>query len=234
MPYTHTKDDESVGKNWIAVGDKNTGKSYLCLMLSVTLFAQGKRIIIFDSRQNLKTYGKIAGYKTKSMNVSDFMKKYANLENDTMTLVTWTSIEEFDEAMAFCARWVRNSCILLDDLGNLYASNPPAERLGIIMTPKNNCNDIFYQIHTFGKACPYLLEMTDVYLIKETAQPKIPEKVPEQYEIQKLMMEIKQENKQRPASQKWSWRMYDKTTGLITRENTDGKIITKTTLEYFD
>jgi hypothetical protein len=121
---------------------------------------------------------------------------------------------------------IKYNAIVLDDAGGSFHANCTPLEVDFMGTPKNNHNDIFYQMHHFNQAPPKLLLAMGMIVLKETDDDlPLGKKVPHRKIIGKLLQEIRAENDLMPENQRWNERIIDMRNGIVYQTSLDGKVI---------
>jgi len=180
--------------------------------------SQSRRLIVYNHTQN-DSYQDVAKKidveaflegrwpKTAEFQVMDYLRKNFN---------------EFLEV----SMGIKYNAIILDDTGASFHQNCTPLEVDFMGTPKNNHNDIFYQMHHFNQAPPKLLLAMDMIVLKETDDElPLEKKVPHRKIIGKLLQEIRAENDLMPENQRWNERIIDMRNGIVYHTSLDGKVI---------
>lgn len=186
---------------------------------------QNRRLIVYNHSQN-------DSYDRPEQRETYVAKK---VPIDTFLEAKWPKSPEFQvidylkknfAAFLEIAMQIKYNALVLDDAGMAFHANCTELEVDFMGTPKNNKNDIFYQMHHFNQAPPKLLLAMDMMVLKETEDNlPLPGKVPYRHIITQLQREIRSENDLMPMNKRWCERIVDLKNGIIYQPDTSGKII---------
>lgn len=196
------------GNIFLAIGTRNTGKSFTSLNLAYSFHLRtkgGKSIIIFDHTNNSTYDSFVSQYGTL---VSIEYLKENDIRADGVYLVRSDEIDDFADAMV---NYVRNSVIIFDDVGVLFNGNLSKMRGKLLKTPKNNFLELIFQAHSIREVAPALLDQVNMFIIKESRDDfdDLPSKLPAQKEIAHCLFEVVRENVSLPSNKKYATIIYD-------------------------
>lgn len=192
---------EKRGNVFIVFGKRSTGKSYEAMKLADffrTREVAPKRIIVLDWTKNDDTYGHI-----KQIHQEDLKKAALPQRAIVKVQCTWK------ELLDSCENVV-NAVIVFDDVTSLFRGNLPEQVQKFLGTAKNKRLEIIMQVHSISDASPKLLLEGNIWVLKQTLDPRpLKDTCRSAHIIELILDEIKEENKSYHKDQKWATRMVD-------------------------
>ena len=193
------------GNIWLAGGKRSVGKTHTAMEIAQEFFLRSKvpkRIIVFDHTNN----SSYIPYGLMPLTVDDlyFLPQQERIRG----IVRSDDIDGFAQVVT---EQVECCSILFDDCGVLFRGNLTKQREKLLKTPKNNCNELIFQAHSFREIAPALLEQANMYIVKETVDDPLylPTKVIARQQIGQLLIDVIRENFTLESNKKWATRIYD-------------------------
>lgn len=202
------------GNTWLVTGSRDVGKTFTAMQLAEEFFLSPvcpKSIVVFDHSNN----DSYLQYPLHPLTLPQ-IPQLDWLAYPFRAIVRGDE-EQFDEFCHLMTHFSRRTCIVFDDCGIFFEGNLTQERKRILKTPKNNENELIFQGHNYAEMAPRLLRESNMYVIKQTTDDpdELPDKVIAKKQVRQLMIEVIQENYQRPPKQKWATRIYDTETDEV-------------------